>query len=261
MNKLSNTKAVFFDIDGTLLSFTTHEVAASSIEAINRLRENNIMCILATGRPQYEFPDTLPKELFDGFVTINGAYCYTTDEVLVDKPLSKSDVELAVRQVEEGLYSCLFMEKDRAYASPKTENFLKLEEFIGSSFPEDDFTQALVNDVYQLNVYVDPGDEHILMDKASNLMWTRWSDLFIDVMGKGAGKADSSKIMLEKLGINPLDCVAFGDGGNDLGLFGVVGTSVAMGNADDTVKAQATYVTDDCDSDGIYNACLKLGLI
>ena len=147
------------------------------------------MCILATGRPKYEFPDTLPVDLFDGFVTLNGAYCYTNDEVLVDKPLSKSDVAVAVDQVDKGLYSCLFMEKDRAYASPKTKNFIKLEEMLNSSFPVSDYVQALNNDIYQLNVYVDPGDEHLLMDKVDNLMWTRWSDLFIDVMGKGAGKA------------------------------------------------------------------------
>ena len=39
------------------------------------------------------------------------------------------------------------------------------------------------------------------------------------------------------------EAIAFGDGENDLSMFGAVGTSVAMGNAQDTVKAAATYVT------------------
>ena len=55
--------------------------------------------------------------------------------------------------------------------------------------------------------------------------------------------------------------MAFGDGGNDLTMFGVVGTAIAMGNGNEDVKEQADYVTDDVDRDGIYNACVRLGLL
>ena len=54
--------------------------------------------------------------------------------------------------------------------------------------------------------------------------------------------------------------MAFGDGGNDLGMFGVVGTAVAMGNAASEVRAAADVVTDDVDHDGIFNACRRLNL-
>ncbi len=53
--------------------------------------------------------------------------------------------------------------------------------------------------------------------------------------------------------------IAFGDGENDLSMFSAVGTSVAMGNAQDTVKAAATYVTTAVDDDGIYNAAKHFG--
>jgi len=59
-----------------------------------------------------------------------------------------------------------------------------------------------------------------------------------------------------------VDCgLAVVDGGNDLSMFGVVGTSVAMGNGNDDVKEQADYVPDDVEHDGIYNACVRLGLL
>ena len=54
---------------------------------------------------------------------------------------------------------------------------------------------------------------------------------------------------------------AFGDGEDDLSMFSAVGTSVAMGNAQDTVKAAATYVTTAVDDDGIYNAAKHFGLM
>ncbi|MBQ5753927.1 MAG: HAD hydrolase family protein, partial [Alistipes sp.] len=37
-------------------------------------------------------------------------------------------------------------------------------------------------------------------------------------------------------------------------------TKVAMGNAIPELKARADYITTDVDKDGIYNACIALGL-
>ena len=55
--------------------------------------------------------------------------------------------------------------------------------------------------------------------------------------------------------------MAFGDGENDLAMFDMVGLSVAMGNAWGPVKERASYVTTDVDDDGIWNACVDLGII
>lgn len=57
------------------------------------------------------------------------------------------------------------------------------------------------------------------------------------------------------------ECTAFGDGGNDVPMFGCVGVSVAMGNAADDVKAAATMVAPDVDDDGLLVACCELGLV
>ena len=43
-------KAIFFDIDGTLVSFKTHKVPQSTIDALNLLREKGIKIFIATGR-------------------------------------------------------------------------------------------------------------------------------------------------------------------------------------------------------------------
>ena len=36
--KLNNIKAAFFDMDGTIVSFTTHKISDRDIAAINKLR-------------------------------------------------------------------------------------------------------------------------------------------------------------------------------------------------------------------------------
>ena len=55
--------------------------------------------------------------------------------------------------------------------------------------------------------------------------------------------------------------MAFGDGGNDKEMLSHVAVSVAMGNANEDLKALADYVTDDVDHDGVYNALKHFNLI
>ena len=94
-----------------------------------------------------------------------------------------------------------------------------------------------------------------------DIKWARWSEYFIDVMPAHGGKEQGVAKMLECLGIKPEQAIAFGDGGNDIGMLEYVGHGVAMGNAVDELKAIAQSVTEDCDEGGIYNECLRLGLI
>ena len=47
-------KAVFFDVDGTLVSHTRREVSASTREAVSRLKAKGIRCVVATGRHMSE---------------------------------------------------------------------------------------------------------------------------------------------------------------------------------------------------------------
>ena len=55
--------------------------------------------------------------------------------------------------------------------------------------------------------------------------------------------------------------MAFGDGGNDISMLKHAATSIAMGNAEDKVKAVADYVTTSVDDEGIPNALKHFGII
>ena len=48
---------------------------------------------------------------------------------------------------------------------------------------------------------------------------------------------------------------------NDYEILKTAGIGVAMGNSIDKLKEIADYITDDIDKDGIYNACIHLGLL
>ena len=55
--------------------------------------------------------------------------------------------------------------------------------------------------------------------------------------------------------------MAFGDGGNDSEMLKYAGTGIAMGNADDTARSAADYVTLTVDQDGISHALRHFGLL
>ena len=66
-------KAVFFDIDGTLVSFTTHAVPESARRAIARLREQGVKVFIATGR-LLRHTEVVNDIEVDGYITVNGSY-------------------------------------------------------------------------------------------------------------------------------------------------------------------------------------------
>ena len=86
------TKALFFDIDGTLVSFNTHEIPASAVDALEQAKANGLKVFIATGRPRQLINNlSAISHLIDGYVTTNGAYCYAGDNNIVCNPIPEAD--------------------------------------------------------------------------------------------------------------------------------------------------------------------------
>ena len=88
-------KAVFFDIDGTLVPFGMHEVPASTREAITRIREQGVKVFICTGR-HIEWIDNIGDMEVDGYVTVNGAMCTLADKrtVIFTRPIPDTRTSL-----------------------------------------------------------------------------------------------------------------------------------------------------------------------
>ena len=71
-------KAVFFDVDGTLIDCVEKKIPASSIKAIEELRKNGYKVALATGRDINSIRGIkdLDISIFDAYVLNNGAAIY-----------------------------------------------------------------------------------------------------------------------------------------------------------------------------------------
>lgn len=80
----------------------------------------------------------------------------------------------------------------------------------------------------------------------------------VDLIMPGCHKASGLKRLVERWGITPEQCVAFGDGGNDLEMLEYCGISYAMENAPDNVKEVADYICPSNDHDGVLVALDQL---
>lgn len=73
----------------------------------------------------------------------------------------------------------------------------------------------------------------------------------LEITARGVTKGTGAAALLRELGFAAQDAVAFGDGGNDLPIASAVGRFVAVGNADDEVKAAASDVCPSVTEDGV----------
>ena len=80
------------------------------------------------------------------------------------------------------------------------------------------------------------------------------------VFPKLADKGTALRLVLGKIGISAENTLAIGDNFNDVPMFEVAGTSVAMGNAVDVVKQQATHIAPPFSEDGVAWAVEQLVL-
>ena len=66
-------KAVFFDVDGTLLSHKLNDVPESTRRALRQLRARGVKTLVATGRHMTEYSLLPVSDIpFDGYLTLNG---------------------------------------------------------------------------------------------------------------------------------------------------------------------------------------------
>jgi len=256
-------KAVFFDIDGTLLSHKTNTVPASTIRALEMLREKGVLTFLATGRNYYELPKLTALEglRFDGAVCLNGQYCRNEREVIHRAPLDREAIVKLLEFLEAHPHPAVFVEEGHMYINFHNDHVARVQAAIHSELPPiGDLRRGYDHPIYQVMLYM-TGPELETLPRLPNVKLTRWALGGVDVIHEQGGKAVGIAKILEYYGIDRSETMAFGDGENDVDMFAAVGTAVAMGNACANAKAAADYVTDKVLDDGIWNALKHFGVL
>lgn len=257
--------ALFFDIDGTLVSFKTHEIPTSTIFALTQAKANGHKVLISTGRPPLIITNLGAIEhLIDGYVTINGAFCFVGKEVVRYKDIPKNAVLTLVRDAQEKDYGLIVVgEKDVAVLDPhgEVDKVFRGEIAVENLNLSKPLEQVLEQRILQMTPFFPEAYEHEMMARIPECTSGRWHPAFTDITAKGADKGEGIIALAEHLGLDPNATIAFGDGGNDLSMIKAAGIGVAMGNALESLKQEADYTTTSVDDDGIMNALHHFHLI
>ena len=265
MNDMTQRYALFFDIDGTLVSFKTHEIPDSTIQALAQAKANGSRVYIATGRPPIILNNLGAIEnLIDGYITTNGALCFVGDELVCCQPIPQEDVMTCVEDAKEKGYSLIVVgRKDVAVLDPTGD----VDRIFRQMLAVKNLDQAspldvvLQQDILQLTPFFPADYEPELLARMPQCVSGRWHPEFTDITANGADKGKGIVAMASHEGFDPSRTMAFGDGGNDSSMILQAGIGIAMGNAIDALKEQADYVTTSVDDDGIFHALRHFNVI
>ena len=254
-------KAIFFDVDGTLVSHQDTSVSPSTQAALKILEQKGVKRILATGRHSSELVNLPVADIaFDGAVTLNGQLCLDRDgTVFFDNPITGEEKALLLKLFREKTFPLLLVERDAMYINFVDDRVRRAQVAISTPVPPvGDYTG---NPIYQVIAFVEPQDEAFLRGQLPGCRITRWNPQGIDIIAASGGKVAGIQAYLDRSGIDRSETMAFGDGENDAEMLAFVQLGVAMGNAKDAAKRSADYVTTSVDQDGIARALKNFGLL
>ncbi|KAA9089529.1 HAD family hydrolase [Microbacterium radiodurans] len=283
-------RAVFLDVDGTLLQNGTH-LPESAVAAVRRARQNGHLVLLSTGRGMAELRGPILDIGFDGAVTNGGAFAGIGDELVVSRLMSAAEIARLSAEFDARGIHWYFQSYDRLFASPGLPTLLadrlerdrvlhaeraraagvdpdELEFFsIGMKTFDDEihFSDAEVAKAVILGH--DAGTvADLLADLAPDFAVVSGTIPLPDgssgeIAPRGVNKGAAILEVLAHLGVDPADAIGIGDNWNDVEMFEVCGTAIAMGNASPEVQALADEVTTAIDDDGIRNAFVRHRLI
>ena len=267
-------RLIALDLDGTLLSPDHVTVSEANRAALRAAHSAGIAVAVATGRTLSILGDVCDQVPQIGYILYSngaGAANRLTGEVLYENALQWPD---AARLFDYFDRFPVFMEVYAggvSYAQRDKERF----------FPFGIFPQAFVDEArkgmtvcesFRDTLQGRPVEKFTVYTVDKALYRAMWAELSadggfavtssfpvsIDVTKAGADKGAALAGLCRALGLSVEQSMAFGDAENDSPMLRRAGIGVAMGNAGDTCKAAADYVTKSNAEDGVARALHEL---
>ncbi len=253
-SEAQKVSAVFFDIDGTLLSHSTGQVPQSARDAIAEMQGKGVKAIICTGRDIGEVEKLPLTDIpFDGYLTLNGNLCLDKNKkMFAGNPIDPGEVDILVRIFQASRIPFVLIGENKRYINYVDDVVIDTQNSTKGTIP--DIGEYRGEKIYQCLAFVQDKERLMLENMLDMCTITSWNKTGIDIISRSGGKAAGLELFLDKYDLRRGETMAFGDGQNDIEMIRYAGIGVAMGNALDTVKSAADYVTTDVDDDGVANA-------
>lgn len=291
-----NIKAIVMDMDGTLLN-SKDKISPKTKDALIECQKNGIKIVLASGRNYGRikpYLEELHLEEFGGLlIEINGIAIYdmSTNQRTILRQMYEDEVHPvfsylmnlnaeSIAVYDEGLFD--YMPDHILTMKHKLRLSLDLPEDYPCSagawswfwdmrngYPCQKYIEKVEEIDCPINKFQILQETDILNEIEKKLIH-KYGDHFevfrttprqIEMGPKGYTKGDTLARLMKNFGWSKDEAFVFGDGGNDISMFKQTNYSFAMGQALESVKNEARYITLSNDEDGIYEALMKFNVI
>lgn len=272
---MRNYDIVFVDIDDTL-NPANGQVSEYTKNVMKRLKDKGIKVVVNTGRSAtYAILKSIEAGLSEYIVSSNGSevYNYYERKAIFTKSIEKEDIKeiydycvthnmtIILNSLEKRYINI----KDYKYNNEPAIYFENIDEVLESNainqlvVLSSNYDRMLVLP----NLFKEKFPKLKVIHSSIGLIEERrvkdkeyYHDLVLENTAKSTGIVE----LLDYLGVDSERAIAIGNGYDDICMTDVVGTSVAMGNANQTLKEAATYITDTSENDGVAKILEKLVL-
>lgn len=244
-------KLIASDLDGTLLQNGSQSLNEETCGLIARLMDRGVIFVPASGR-QYANMRRLFAPVADrlGYICENGCLSFFRGEMLHKDVMDRAAGQEILRAIweREGA-EILLSGVNTSYLMPKEPSYLDwMKNVVKNDVTVVEDIFAVEEDYFKISVYEKAG-----LTAESRAYWEhRFGDgiqavvsgnEWLDFTPKGVHKGRAMRVMQERLGIAPEECLAFGDNYNDKEMLEAVGHPVAMENAKPEIRAMCPHQT------------------
>ncbi|HJB25693.1 MAG TPA: Cof-type HAD-IIB family hydrolase [Firmicutes bacterium] len=265
-------KLIALDLDDTVLT-SDRTVLSSTILAVQKAAAEGIHVVVSTGRNYSNAKEIIDKLGVCEVVSVcNGALVLdlNTKRIIYRNSIRKQDMQAILPFLETPE---LFFQ---LYIGSENYRDRRLDKLYHQYFPkrsDSDRIAHIVPDIREFLWNSPPGTDTAVdkifaycpdtqrlaqvraqISQRKTVHLTSSNIKNFEVTNQGITKAVGLQQLCSYLGVDKKDTLAIGDSENDLDMLRFAGISVAMGNATQTVKACADYITDSNDQDGIAHA-------
>ena len=263
-------KMIVLDVDGTLLT-DEQTISTRTRATLLKVQQMGVRVVLASGRPTHgvmPLARALELDKNGGFVlSYNGAQIIhvPTGERVFERRIDPQFMAYLERGARKRGFTIFTYREDRIVTSNAQNVHVQHEAKLSGMRVEEaanwteavDFSPCKVMLVSDDEAALVGLEEHWRRRLAGVLDVLRSEDYYLEVVAESVDKSNTLTVLLEKEGIDPTDVVAIGDGVRDVPMLQLAGLGVAMGNAQDSVKACADVVTLTNAEDGVAVALEK----
>jgi Cof subfamily protein (haloacid dehalogenase superfamily) len=265
------------DMDYTLLN-KDKEISERNREAVRKAIEKGVHMVVATGRI-YTSARVYAKLLgvATPIIASNGAIIREasynnpkeTERTIYIDNLSMEAVKEMIRLSHKYKIFCHYFTDDTIYSEKLVNVSLRYTEWNKYLGEEDQVKVRVVDDLYKeivqgkveiLKAVVVDGDSEKIRGLRNDIVETGIVSVSqsmkdnLEVMNKGVTKGNAVKMLAQMYGIKREEIIAIGDNENDMSMIEYAGMGIAMGNAEESLKSVANYITGDYQKDGVAEA-------